>query len=74
MAVELSEDDYDLLDRYLDTVLERHANGKADLATSRIELVHLITMITNETPSFRGHMAHIITGVNDAPGITGHDG
>ena len=66
MKIHLTEADHLLLDRYLDCVLLRHAEGVYNLETARAELAQAFTQMTREEPAFRNHMQAILDAGDDA--------
>ncbi|EJL33922.1 hypothetical protein PMI01_01877 [Caulobacter sp. AP07] len=66
MATNLTKADHLLLDRYLDCVLLRHAEGVYNLEMARAELAEAFTQITRDEPAFRNHMQAVLDARDDA--------
>jgi hypothetical protein len=66
MATHLTQADHLLLDRYLDCVLLRHAEGVYNLETARAELAQAFIQATGEEPAFRSHMQAVLDARDDA--------
>lgn len=59
MSIDLSDADYELLERYFDTVLERHRSGRWDAARARGDLMEAFTLLSSGV-LFRNHMRNVI--------------
>jgi len=66
MMTKLSDDSRQLLDRYCDCVLIRHAEGVYDLQTARTELVEAFGQFARGEPAFRLHIQAVIDASDDA--------
>jgi len=66
MTLTLTADDHLLLDRYLDSVLIRHAEGTYDLETARAELAEAFKALTQGEAGFRTHIQAVLDAGDDA--------
>ena len=64
--IKLSDGARQLLDRYCDCVLIRHAEGVYDLETARAELVEAFAQFVRGEPAFRLHIQAVIDAADDA--------
>ena len=66
MTFILNDADHLLLDRYLDCVLIRHAEGAYDLETARAELALAFNQLADGGAGFRTHMQSVLDAGDDA--------
>ncbi|HUO22317.1 MAG TPA: hypothetical protein VMU59_07355 [Caulobacteraceae bacterium] len=66
MHIDLTSDDLELLDRYFDCVLIRHAEGIYDLDTARGELAQVSKLLSRGDPSFRDHLHAVLDAGDEA--------
>jgi len=64
--IKLSDEGQQLLDRYCDCVLIRHAEGAYDLQTARTELVEAFGQFVRGESAFRLHIQAVIEAGDDA--------
>jgi hypothetical protein len=64
--IKLSDDVRQLLDRYCDCVLIRHAEGVYDLQTARTQLVEAFTRVAQGEAAFLLHIQSVIDAADDA--------
>ena len=62
----LSDDTRQLLERYCECVLIRHAEGGYDLQTARAELVDAFDRLSGGEPVFRAHILSVIDAGDEA--------
>ena len=56
MAIDLSERDHDLLNKFLDSVLQEHKRGQCDLAMARSVLARAFAIVARGEAGFRDYM------------------
>ena len=63
---QLSDDTRQLLERYCECVLIRHAEGGYDLQTARAELVDAFGKLSGGEAAFRDHILAVIEAGDEA--------
>jgi len=62
MDINLSNDDHDLLDRYLEAVLERYRSGQCELIDARGDIAEAFSLLARGNENFRHHMRASLMG------------
>ncbi len=65
MALALTDDDHDLLDRFLEAVLERHASGTTGLLDARATLAEAFALVARDDGTVRNFMRGTIAKEDD---------
>lgn len=61
MALDLSESDHHVLDKYLNAILDAYKFGKVDQLDARAELAHTITAAAKDNPAMMSHVKAVLS-------------